>query len=287
MEGGYRVAAPYRYNGASNADLAEFNINYSEKKNDRNKLLEFVSSDEAQSKRVNVLYADGFDRQLHKTLCRLHDNLYARLIGPQFQRAGDLRQEGFRFFVDSDMPATNWVQLKALLDSGVTDVYTADDLAYDVYEVHGRCYEAGVSVRCVLNRIPLSVGTRGTSEKDPVFFPRDVDKLFGLCYDTFEFDCGSAQSYDWKLFSTLSRVWFSQKRWDGDMREINKDLKIPLFPSVLSPVFDTVKHSCRLKCASEADGCSTCEQLVKLGDRLKSKGIRFGEVADQKKKERL
>lgn len=111
--------------------------------------------------------------------------------------------------------------LESFINLGVSDVYIADDLCYNLKNVHDICQENNVQMRLILNQVPSMTLDRGINPKAPIFMPKDMDTI-NPYFDVFEFECGLP--YDWAKFDVLYRAWFVNKYWHGQMSEINEDV---------------------------------------------------------------
>ena len=266
----YCVSAPYQYNGARNKDLSEYKLTFDDKKNKVDKLCEFLTFDDADvpNKRVNIVYANGFNEKHHKIFSRLHDNLYVCLT-----RTNDItyvermRELGIKYYFDSNFPAYNNTTLDMLVNLGVSDMYVVDDLCYNIDNVSKQCYDLGIRLRCVLNRIPSTSIYKKTDPKSVIFRPEDID-LLNQYYDTFEFDCGPTSGYDWHKFNVLMRVFFEQKYWYGDLSEINDDLGFTAYNPTLLKEYFRFKYNCRRKCSTDQDSCHRCENYLDISKML-------------------
>ena len=174
-----------------------------------------------------------------------------------------------KFFFDASVPAFNKTHLDDMMQMGVTDVYIADDLLYNIQETKDICNKAGIGMRLVCNRIPATTLDRGLDYKSPLFAPQNrplLDKYF----DCYEFDCG--QPYDWAKFDVLYRAWFEREGWNGDLAEINDDLRVS-YPLLAIPQSHMeYKLSCKRRCARPHNVCDRCRQYVYTGMTLVDMG---------------
>lgn len=267
------LAAPFKLNSEYDDAITEFNIKYDKNKNSLDKLIEFVS--EYPDRRINIEFIQGVELSVLKVLTSVHEDIAARLINfAEVSNVLELAENGYQFFFDRTLlPTYDYTNLDFLLSIGVSDVYIADDLCYNLQEVHEFLQEKNVKSRLVLNKIPSTVYDKGRNLRSPIYRPQDLETL-SQYYDVFEFDCGSP--FDWVKFDVLYRSWFVKEKWVGDLREINDDLEIE-FPCLsIVPEFTRYKNNCDKQCIKRVNcPCKKCQQFIEIGQELASKGIRF------------
>lgn len=273
----YHISAPYQYNGMRNKDLSEYKITFDDKKNKIDKLCEFLTFDDADvpNKRVNIVYANGFNEKHHKILSRLHNDLHVCLTNSADVLAIDqLKNLGIKYYFDSNFPAYNNTTLDMLVNFGVSDLYVTDDLCYNIDDVSKECYDKGIRLRCVLNRIPSTSAFKKSDPRAIIFRPEDID-LLAQYYDTFEFDCGPTNQYDWHKFNVLMRAFFEQKSWYGDLSEINDDLGFTAYNPTLTKEFFRFKYNCRRRCSTDSSSCHRCENYLDISKMLYEHGAQI------------
>lgn len=72
---------------------------------------------------------------------------------------------------------------------GVSDIYVADDLRYNLKNVKTACNKHNIQVRMVLNRTHTLSRFGGFLSTDPFYCPKDYEALSEYI-DIGEFDCG-------------------------------------------------------------------------------------------------
>lgn len=269
MPGSYKVAMPYKYRNDDYNDLAsEFNIQYYKSKNKLEDLIEFVR--EYSDKTINVSFPEGIHMPTATSIAAVGDNVRFMLGAGDVMYAQKVRDAGLKFFFDSTIPASDYCTFSALLGMGVCALYVSNDLCYNIGDVHDICEGKGVQVRCVLNRIPSSAPGRQFDPKSFVYLPQDID-ILAKYHDVFEFECG--KPFDWARFDVLYRTFFEQKRWNGDISEINGDVRFPLNDKALMPHWSLSKMNCERRCDSRmSNHCSHCTQFLKTQALLVEKG---------------
>lgn len=263
------VSIPFKLHNPKNDSVAEFDVSFNKDKNNFDKFLEFI--DLYKDKRINVTFkGEQFPLNIATSIQKVSDNTYIKLSPGQNQALPELQKNNCRFFFDQSSSVYNLMSLKSMLDLGVTDIYPADDLLYNIKTTKEICDEANVGMRLICNRIPATTLNRGFDYRSPLFAPQNRELLDNY-FSCYEIDCGSP--YNWKKFEVLYRAWFEREGWNGDLREINDDLRL-LFPLLTVPQFLTeYKLSCRHHCSRPKNNCNKCEQYVQFGMNLTKKGI--------------
>lgn len=276
------LCAPYKYNGEHNCHLSEYNVTFNDKTSSIDKLCEFLEYEDADvpNKRVNICYTNGYNRKTHRMLSKFHNNLHVRLVPEDFDKLGQMSEDGIKFFYPETHPARNWVSLDAMISCGVTSVYISDDLCYRVKDVHDCCAAAHVQVRCVLNRIPCYMYRQTFTPMAMVYCPKDIDTL-SKYYDMFEFDCGTTMNHDWHLFNALFRTWFVNKCWGGNIQEINPDLGFELHEKALLNRYLANKYNCGAVCLKNEDVCFKCDNYYDVSCKLHKRGMKVNQKAKE------
>ena len=99
-----------------------------------------------------------------------------------------LQQNNIKFFFGKELPITSFTLLDEMFANGVSDIYIADDLCYNLAKVSKRCKEKGVQIRLILNRIPITSLLAYDDVRAPIFSPRHYEEL-NKYIDVAEFDC--------------------------------------------------------------------------------------------------
>jgi hypothetical protein len=269
----YRFATEFVYkNDRVNDAAQELNIRYDDRVNSLSKLITFAKT--YKDKNINVMTDRGVREDFVKSIPDICPNVRVCLYTFNHGAVELLKSNHCKFYFGPLFPAYNWSMLNSLISIGVTDVYIADDLCYDLDDVKSVCSDANVSIRCVLNRIPSTTPYAGNDFKSFIYRPEDMD-LLSKYYDIFEFDCGTP--YDKMKFDVLSRVFFEQGKWNGDIREINDDIGYEFNDNLLLPELTRYKTVCKRHCDSHSPSfCHKCYKIVNDGQKAMSKtGIIF------------
>ena len=262
----------YDYSDDKYNDLVgEFNINFDIEKNDLNKLIEFI--EQKLDKRINIHFPNGVDIGVLKSIHRLFDNIYVRLDIQDIVKTAELRELNIPYFFTSNCLVSSYTLLDSFILLGVSDIYIADDLCYNIPDVSEYCHSKGVKLRLVLNEIPSTSFDKGINYKSPIYKPDDIEVL-AKYIDTFEFNCGSP--YQWNKFEVLYKTWFVNGYWHGDLQEINKDLHIVLYNDTMLPDWSRYKMKCGRRCNMRiSNTCRKCEQFLEIQDLMLEKDIGY------------
>lgn len=273
-----KYAIPYKYrNDTFNDDAAEFNIKFYQSRNKIEDLIEFVQ--EYKDKEINILFPEGVHLPTLKSITAIGDKIAARLKASDITSVGELKEHNIKFFFDNELMVTNYTELDAFIKLGVSEIYPANDLMYNINDLSEYCKDKGVKLRLVLNRIPNTSFDKGVNPKSLILRPQDID-ILNEYIDVFEFDCG--EPYDWAKFDVLQRAWFVRKDWHGELYEINEDVQISFDNDAVWPTMNLDKLSCGRKCNQRLNTyCRKCEQWLDVADTLGKKKIKFGQFLGQ------
>lgn len=264
-----QLAIPFKLNNELNDQVKEFNILFYKDDNSLEKLIEFVQ--EYPDTRINIEFPKGIHLPTLTTINKIHSNIYTRITENDLLNVSELREKDCKFFLDSHLCASNYTNLDAHIKMGVSDVYIADDLCYNLRDVSKYCHKNKVKLRLILNRIPATSFDKGVNYCSSIYRPQDLD-LLKLYFDTFEFDCG--KQYDWAKFDVLYRAWFKRGNWHGDLAEINDDLDLYFPNDSVVPDFTNYKINCERRCCQRiTNSCSKCQQFLEIAWSLKDQNI--------------
>lgn len=254
----YRFATYYRLNDPHEPYVSEYNLFFDESVNKASNLVGFIK--QYQDRNINIKCTSDSQETIEQ-VCSLFDNVRIRLDVTNLGRVDYLRKNNINFFFDSSLPANSYTQLEALLDMGVCAVYVSDDLANNIQEVHEICADHGVQVRCILNKVPST--SLEITYKDIVYDPRLIDE-YKKVYDVFEFDISPNVEESKHLLNVLFRVFFEQKKWAGDLREINEDIPFSYDLRTISDKIAEYKNTCQRRCMMRSTSqCHRCEKIIK------------------------
>lgn len=127
----------------------------------------------------------SFDYAKLKILNAIHHNLYF-IIPPREEICTILRKNNIKFYFDSSAAATNFRSLEQLAKIGVSSIYIADDLCYDLKRVRAACDKYGLEIRWILDAIPSFFSNKTMDVRAPIMLPECIDDL-DKYIDVFEF----------------------------------------------------------------------------------------------------
>lgn len=269
----YPIAVPFKRYHELEGHIKEYNLLFRTDDSRMEDLIDFVTLPFVE--RVNIEFTTKISTQIIKTVDKIKDCLYVRVRPDQWTFVKTLQAEGIRFFFDVSMPATSYCELDKFIEMGVSDIYIADDLTYNLKDVHSYCLGHDVQTRIIINRIPLTTLDKGTSVKSPMYRPQDTDVLRQY-YDVFEFDCD--ESWDWHKFNVLFKTYFIKKDWHGNLAEINPDIQLEGgYPNdAIIPGYTEYKMNCERACSKRmSNHCRKCQQFFEIGKILVEKGVGF------------
>lgn len=265
----YKMAIPFKLNNELNNSVEEFNILFEEGKNSFEKLLEFLHA--YPNTNINIEYKGSIPMGIVMSLNKMFDNVYTRVTAENFYSWKELKENNCKFFFDASYPAYNLASLQEMISMGVTSVYPADDLLYNLEDTAKYCHENEIKMRLVLNRIPSTLFYRGENYLCQIYSPRDME-LLDKFIDIFEFDC--QKPYDWAKFDVLFRAWFKKEDWHGDLREINDDLVNEFNVLTIPGGLADYKAKCGLRCVKRTSNkCRKCFQFIDISKQFLEKNI--------------
>lgn len=161
------------------------------------------------------------------------------------------------------MMITNFDQLHYVCDFGVSEVYLAEDICFDLKRAKRLCQKHQVTVRTFPNVAQCSVQQRPAPLK---FFirPEDVD-AYSDVIDTLEF-----WGEDERQF--IQATIYKKRKWPGDMRIIIQGFDESIDSNCILPGFAEARKACDRKCI-KGDHCSICTHLLNVAKAYKEKGL--------------
>lgn len=265
------LAIPFHLNYEPwNSRVKEFNVLFDCSFNRANKMLEFC--EKYKDKTINIQFKN-FQMEIVSSICALKPNVKVRLTEEQIKYSRQLLEKNIPFFFDTEVAAYNISSLAFLIGQGVTDIYLADDLWYNLPTVHDYCAKHNVRIRMVLNTIPATTPDRGKNCKSPIFSPMDMEALKKFI-DIFEFNLGDKPN--WGLCNVLFRNWFERGYWNGQLNDINEDVQIDWPCNSVMPELVYYKLTCGRACEIRPNNsCKKCQQFYDIACNLRDKGIKI------------
>lgn len=264
------VAIPFKLNFELNDKVQEFNIYFNPANNSLDTLIEFIQ--EFQDKQINIEYRNGIDVKSAAALSKIGDNVRFRLRAEDITKINQLRDRSCQFFFDNSMAATDWISLYYQVEiEGVSEVYLANSLMYELDRVSMYCSKHNVKTRLVINRIPLTRPVKPDMWFAPFFRPQDYS-VIDTWFDTVEFDCGDP--VDVNKLRVLYRAYIQKKDWYGCLEELNPDVTIDIPCRGIVPQLADKRSLCGLRCL-KGGKCRTCHNIIALGQDLRDIGAQL------------
>lgn len=266
-----RLAIPFKNHYKLNDVADEFYIYYDPATNDFNNLIDFIQT--FQEKTISIRYRNGLDKKTALAIGRMFKNVKFVVSWTDAAELDALREADIRFYFSSSEPARSMSDLIAYDRIGVSDVYLADDCLYNMEGVKEWCFDVGgIQTRLVLNQVPITVPSN--SPTIPLLRPQDFDVL-DRYVDVAEFYCGYDKEYDFNKLSVLYRVWFEDKDWGGDLREINDRVPFPYMCRMCLPQSTSRKLNCGLACVRDDRHCTFCDRNFDLQAEMTELNVQF------------
>lgn len=146
----------------------EYNITFINKNDNFNKLIEFLSQYSKERFNIAIDISEySFDFNKLKILKNINPNIYIKLSTKNLNQYKTLKDLNIKFFFDYSYPIFNYRMLEDISKLGVTDIYIADDLCYDLVNVRKACDKLGISLRWILDIIPSEARDKSSDPRAP------------------------------------------------------------------------------------------------------------------------
>ena len=243
------------------SQVDEYNINY---KNKLRQLISFLDEQKKLGNRINIRLPKQYTQEDIDILKSLyHDKGYTNIvvINPTYDAyfVDKIKEAKVPFYLET--PATNWDVLLGFLSLGVTDVFVSEQLAFDLENVTKITKEKNVRIRCYVN--VCQSAWLNDCVKSFYIRPENVED-YSKYVDVIEF---------WKTEDKQDiyyKIYFIDKRWDGNLREIikgfNKDLNN--YYIVDEKEFAERRMVCQKKCLRNDKRCQHCVIAQRLAKTL-------------------
>lgn len=238
--------------------IDEFNIDY---RNKEAKLLKFLQQ-YAKSQRVNIRLPLDFtqnDIELLETLYQ--DRKYnIAVILPQRDNyySKHLKEHNTPFYFST--PCWDWDEFIGDINFGVSDIFISGMLGFELNKVSKIAKQNNIQIRCFAN---IAQSRRENTDRFKNFYirPEDVD-FYNQYIDIIEFFNSSDQQ------NVLYQIYFKDKEWNGNLREIIKGLDIDINNYyILGSEFARRRSECGKRCLKN-ERCSLCDRLSDLAHTL-------------------
>ena len=271
-----KVALPWNPREKYQDKADEYNITFINKLNSFDILMEFLSTHLNNRFNITIDTSEySFDYNKLKVLNAIHHNLYF-IVPPKEEICTMLKNNNIKFYFNASAAATNFRALEQLAKIGVSSVYIADDLCYNLKRVRAACDKYGLEIRWILNSIPSFFPNKSTDVRAPIMLPECIDEL-DQYIDVFEF----AENYSWARLDVLYKTWFIKKEWRENLRAIYPELEIDIWNQSMIPDFNIFKMNCGYRCGYGSI-CKKCNQFKEMADDLYKKNIEYNLPKERK-----
>ena len=159
--------------------------------------------------------------------------------------------------------ATTWDTLIGFLLFGVSDIFVAEDLGFELDNVSEIIHAANAKVRVYPNIAQSSYPFCFDIDK---FFIRPEDvKIYERYVDIFEF-YGNIKKFD-----TLYEI-YNQGYWNGPLREIILNFYLPVDNREIVGLFGEIRAKCGKRCL-KGKPCAICHRILDLAETLKENSL--------------
>ena len=258
-----QLAIPWTPNKQNYDIPCEYNIKFVNKPDNLDNLIEFLTNHPDERFNISIDTSEyNFDFNKIKILNNIHKNIYIKLTSQTANQQKILKDLGIKFFFDQTYFIFNYRMLEDIAALGVTDVYIADDLCYDLSNVRKACDKLNLSVRWILDVIPSGTVNKNADPRAPWMIPENIDEL-SKYVDTFEF----SENESWAKLDTLYKIWFKNKQWRENLKALYPQLEIDIWNQSVVPDLHKVRLNCKYKCAYGSK-CKKCEQIIDIANNL-------------------
>ena len=157
----------------------------------------------------------------------------------------------------------NFDQLNYLCEQGVSEVYLAEDICFDLRGAKRVCKRFGVQIRAFPNVGQASVKA-GPALKKFFIRPEDVE-LYAEYIDTLEF-WGPPEKQ-----GILHKI-YNQGYWFGDLKEIILDFDLSFDSRRIMPGFALARIDCGRKCMKGGQ-CAICDRILNISKKLEEQDL--------------
>lgn len=159
--------------------------------------------------------------------------------------------------------AANFDQLNYLCSLGVSDVYLAEDICFDLKRAKRVCSNHNVQIRAFPN-VGQSGIKSGPALKKFFIRPEDVEEYSDVI-DILEF-WGPLDRQ-----ATLHKI-YTKGVWFGDLKDLILDLDLSFDSRRIMPGFAYARKVCGRKCM-KGESCAICDRVYSISEKLADKKL--------------
>ena len=266
-----KFAAPYT--NKCFIELDEYNIEFT-KYSEFDTLIDFVSSH--KDTRINIHFENDINIEKLILVNKISDNICVRLDPKDFVNIDTLKENNIKLLINNNFPINTYSLLYWVFSIKPESIYIADDLFYNLQNVHSQCSERNIEIRMILNRIPSVFPFTYFNKVAPIYRPQDFN-LLNKFISIGEFDCYDENgNYDWTKCEAQYNKWFIQHYWEDDLRFINSDVKFQIICPCVPPELAEYRSSCKFACLSHGiSHCNKCKRLYDFSNRNFESGVGY------------
>lgn len=211
--------------------------------------------------------------ELFKKVNEKWTNLTIRLnYTEDFARIDEFKAAGLPFFLNAVVSDLD--NLRSLIDLGVSDVYIANELGFNLKKVSNFCHMNNTKIRVYPN-VAQTEAENYTMNPLTKFFIRPDDLASYEDYiDVVEF-YGNLQSQD-----VLYDI-YNDGRWQGDLNDLILDFNANINCMNIMPGFGEYRAGCEKRCVF--DNCNYCMIAEILSHEMEKKDIYVTKAKDKRK----
>lgn len=162
-------------------------------------------------------------------------------------------------------PSFDWDTFNTMIDMKVTDIYIAGAMGFELDKVAEIASNKGIQIRAIPN---LAQSTWEETPDLQKFWirPEDTD-IYEEYIDIYEF------AYkDYPQQKVYYDIYFNDKKWYGDLKELIIGLKNSLNSTTLLPSFAQRRVNCCRKCM-KGGPCHICNAIAHLSGTLEENNL--------------
>ena len=174
----------------------------------------------------------------------------------------NLQKNNIPFFFNTKV--TDWDTLQGFLSFGVSDMYIAENLGFELDKVAAILHKSGVQVR-VFPNVAQSAYDNTPSLKQFFIRPDDIS-TYEPFVDVCEFYGNKNQ------ISTYYKIYAIDKKWFGPLKEIIIGFNHDLDSRFVLPPFAQRRIKCGKKCF-KGEPCNICDRIASAAKTLENNGL--------------
>ncbi len=234
----------------------EWTIEYNSKDNT---LLEFLELH--QNIRINLYIKELLDLKFLEDLCNKYKNLYLKLSKEYYEKLKENKVD-IRFYFD--ILATDWDTFIGCINFGVSDIYIAENLGFELDKVAAIAHSKDIKLRAFPD-VAQSKWKDSDSLKKFFIRPEDID-FYSDYIDVIEF------YNDDKKLEIYYKIYAKDKKWFGKLNEIILDFNSELDNKYIIPRFPEKRVSCGKSCL-KGGHCRRCDRIEQLSNTLEERKL--------------